>query len=135
LAIPTLYVEITIPRFSRFWPDLAPATPGPDPDFDFLGGFPKVAKRFWPLRPPIGLRFGSFAITRRGLTDPLDGFGLKRPMARDRRPAFFRIFGPPSLAPYYMPIIPGVAGLLFTGGRTEKKEHGSDVLASDAILS
>ena len=52
------------------------------------------------------LRFGSFAITRRGLTDPLDGFGLKRPMARDRHPAFFRIFGPPSLAPYYMPICP-----------------------------
>ena len=99
MAIPTLYVEITIPRFSGFGPDLAPATLGPDPDFDFLGGFPKVAKRFWPLRPPIGLRFGSFAITRRGLTDPLDGFGLKRPMARDRHPAFFQIFGPPPWPP------------------------------------
>ena len=93
MAIPPLYVEITIPRFSGFWPDLVPATLGPDPDFDFLGGFPKVAKRFWPLRPPIGLRFGSFAITRRGLTDPLDGFGLKRPMARDRAPATWWIFG------------------------------------------
>ena len=91
------------------WPGpfymVRPLAPGPDPDFDFLGGFPKVAKRFWPLRPPIGLRFGSFAITRRGLTDPLDGFGLKRPMARNSNPAFFLLFGPPP----WPPIIPLLA--------------------------
>ena len=97
LAIPTLYVEITIPRFSGFWPNLVPATLGPDPNFDPWGGFPKVAKRFWPLRPPIGLRFETFAIARRGLTDPGDGFGLKRPMARNSHPA---IFCPPPPAPY-----------------------------------
>ena len=106
MAIPTLYVEITIPRFSGFWPNLVPATLGPDPNFDPWVGFPKVAKRFWPLRPPIGLRFETFAIARRGLTDSGDGFGLKRPMARNSNPVFFRIFGPPSLGPYYSPIDP-----------------------------
>ena len=85
---------------------MAPATPGPDPDFDCLGAFPKVAKRFWPLQPPIGLRLGPFAITRRGLADPLDEFGLKRLMARDRHPAFsgflgFWFFGLPALALLY----------------------------------
>ena len=106
MALKGLWLEIAIPQFSGFGPDLDPATPGPDPDFDFLGAFPKVAKRFWPLRQPIGLRFDSFAITRRSQTVPGDGFGLKGPMARDRHPAFFRIFGPPSLAPYYSPIGP-----------------------------
>ena len=56
-----------------------------------LGGFLRGAKRFWPLRPPIGLIFEPFAITRRDLTDPGDGFGLKRPMARDRHPAIFQM--------------------------------------------
>ena len=87
---------------------MAPATPGPDPDFDFVGAFPKVAKRFWPLRPPIGLRFDSFAITRRGLTVPGDGFGLKGPMARNSNPAFFPDFLDPLPGPilyaYYPPV-------------------------------
>ena len=106
LATPTLYVGITIPRFSEFVPDLVPATLGPDPNFDPWGYFPKVAKRFWPLWPPIGLRFETFAITRRGLTVSGDGFALKRPVARDRHPAIFQIF-PPVLWPYS----PGVADL------------------------
>ena len=79
---------------------------GPGPKTDIFGSFLRGAKRFWPLRPPIGLRFDLFAIIQRGLTLPGDGFGLKRPMARDRHPAIFRIFGPPSLAPYYSPIGP-----------------------------
>ena len=80
-----------------YGPALGPLPHGPYPNFDFLDGFlrrPKRPKRFWPLRPPIGLRFGIFYITSRGRKDPVDGFGVCGPMARDRHPAIFRIFGP-----------------------------------------
>ena len=107
MALKGVWLEIAIPRFSGFWPDMAPATPGPDPDFDFLGAFPKVSKRFWPLRLPIGLRFDSFTITRRRLTVSGDGLALKRPMARDRNPAIFWIWAPPIMALLY-PYSPGV---------------------------
>ena len=76
------------------------------PNFLFLDGFPRGPKRCWPLRHPIGLRFGIFYKTSRTLTDPLNGFGLYGPMARDRHPAIFRILGPPPWVPYYFPIGP-----------------------------
>ena len=45
-----------------------------------------------------------------------------------RFPIFFRIIFS------IFPIIPGVAGLLFTGGRTAKKEGGSCAVCSEAII-
>ena len=62
---------------------MGPGTDVSNPKTDILGRFLRGAKRFWPLQPPIGLIFEPFAITRRDLTDPGDGFALKRPMARD----------------------------------------------------
>ncbi len=102
-------VEIGIPRFSRFWPDLAPATPGPDPNFYFLGGFPKVAKRFCPLRPPNGLRLSGVVLTRRDLTDPggglaINGLSVEIGTRRFSGLAPWALYmGVPG--PYYMPII------------------------------
>ena len=41
-------------------------------------GFLRRAKRFGLLRPPIGLIFIILHIPRRDLTDPWNGFGLKK---------------------------------------------------------
>ena len=123
-----LWLETAIPRFSGFWPDMAPATLGPDPNFVFWGGFQRVAKRFWPLRPPIGLRFAAFAITRRGLTVPCDGSGLKRPMARDRHPAFFRIFGAPLPGPLLYAYYPRCGWPIIHRWPHRKKGGWRDVL-------
>ena len=115
LAFTGLWLEIGIPRFSRFWQDLAPATFCPGPNFDFWHGFPRRPKRFWPLRPPIGLRFCISYITSRGRKDPVGGFGVCGPMARDRHPAIFRIFGPTPPGPLlfaYRPFKGPIAGLL-----------------------
>ena len=91
------------PWVLHFWA-LGPLFFGPRPKTDIFGSFLRGTKRFWPLRPPIGRRFDSFAITWRGLTVSGDGLALKRPMARDRHPAIFRILGPPLLWPYYSPV-------------------------------
>ena len=61
--------------FGQIWsrPPLAPtqiSTPGVV--------FRRSQRDFGLSGLQLGLRFGPFAITRRGLTHPLDGFGLKR---------------------------------------------------------
>ena len=106
LAFTGLWLEIGIPRFSRFWKDLAPVTFCPGPNFHFWDGFPRGPKRCWPLRLPIGLRFGIFYITSRARKDPVNGFGVCGPMARDRHPAIFRIFGPTLPGPLLFPYRP-----------------------------
>ena len=93
---------------SRDFPDFGQVWPRPPLAPTRISTFWVVSRR--SLRDfgvsgstPIGLRFSVFGKTRRGLTDRLKGFDLKKPMCRNSFPALFRIFARYPLDPCPMP--------------------------------